>query len=273
MKRARPFGPTLVLLGLVLLSLVLLGLCCGRRQMLPWAARWLDVGEPPTKAEYVVVLGGDVNVRPLVAAALFRAGLAAKVLVSDSAAATDRPEDRLLSEPEVLRRVLLARGVPDHAIVFLGKHNRTTYDEARALEAYLQGAPPARVSVVTSDYHTRRTRWIFRQVLGPRAAALCFVSAPSDDFRAENWWQTEHGFVAIIVENLKFLFYLLRYGHLQDGIVIAVALLLAACTAGLLAVWAVRYFYPGSSVALPKPRVAGTRSVEQAGGKAAGTIP
>jgi len=41
-----------------------------RSSILPWAARWLNVGQRPAKADYVYVLGGDATFRPLVAAAI-----------------------------------------------------------------------------------------------------------------------------------------------------------------------------------------------------------
>ena len=47
--------------------------------------QWLDVGERPRQADYVMVLNGGENNRPLVAAALLKAGLARHVLVAEVA--------------------------------------------------------------------------------------------------------------------------------------------------------------------------------------------
>jgi len=199
-----------------------------RNWTLPLAAAWLDVGQRPQPAEYVVVLGGDVNTRPLVAAALVRAGLARVALVSHVALSPDAPPRLFPPEEELASRILTLRGVPLERIRRLGRDNRTTYDEARALAEFLRDAPPGRVLIPTSAFHTRRTRWILRRTLGDKADAICMVSIPPDTFRMESWWHSEEGFRTVIGENLKVAFYLVRYGGpvVPAGITVAVAVAL-----------------------------------------------
>jgi len=182
-----------------------------RGAILPRIALWLDVGERPTKADYVYVLGGDVNVRPLVAAAIYRAGLAKKVLVSH--VDFEPGEDTGILGPQHQRicKVLKIRGVPAVDIILIGNRHRTTHDEAATLAAWLPNLSTNRVIVVTNDFHTRRARWIFGQVFQERAGAISFVSAPVDGFRADDWWQNQQGFTTIVGENVKlfgsFIFY------------------------------------------------------------------
>lgn len=198
-----------------------------RTWTLPLAAAWLDVGQRPQPAEYVVVLGGDVNSRPLVAAALVRAGLARVVLVSDVAHLPDAPPRLFPPEEELARRILSLKGVPPQRVRRLGRDNRTTYDEARALAEFLRTAPPGEVLIPTSAFHTRRTRWILCRTLGEKARAVRMVSIPPETFRMESWWQTEEGFRTVIGENLKLAFYLVRYGDRKVpvglGLVVAAA--------------------------------------------------
>lgn len=178
---------------------------------LPLAGTWLDVGEKPRPAEYVVVLGGDVNTRPFVAAALVRAGLARVVLVSHVAILPDAPPRLFPPEEELARGILTLKGVPPERIHRLGRDNRTTYDEARALAEFLHSAPPGQVLVPTSAFHTRRTRWVLHRILGDKAKHVSMVSIPSETFRLESWWRSEEGFRTVIGENLKLAFYLVRY--------------------------------------------------------------
>ncbi len=201
---------------------------------LPLAGAWLDVGEKPQPAEYVVVLGGDVNSRPFVAAALVRAGLARVALVSHVAMLPDAPPRLLPPEDELARQILVLKGVPPDRIHRLGRDNRTTYDEARALAQFLRSAQPGRVLVPTSAFHTRRTRWVLRRILGDKADAVSMVSIPSETFRMESWWRSEEGFRTIIGENLKLAFYLVRYGGP------AVPTALGAAVAVGLMVWMLR---------------------------------
>src|SRR6516162_5700003 len=60
----------------------LLVLYVSRNPVLTAAARFLDISEPVQATDYVMVLGGNVQIRPFVAAALLNAGLARKALVA-----------------------------------------------------------------------------------------------------------------------------------------------------------------------------------------------
>jgi uncharacterized SAM-binding protein YcdF (DUF218 family) len=103
-------------------------------------------------------------------------------------------------------------GVPNDRITVLEGACVSTFDEAQSLERMLATHPNATVAVVTSDYHTRRSRWVFRRVLGDRANQLQFIAVPTDYFNAENWWRVEEGFASYSKEFLKLPFYSLRYG-------------------------------------------------------------
>jgi uncharacterized SAM-binding protein YcdF (DUF218 family) len=184
------------------------------------------VGQRPGKADYVLVLGGSPRIRPFVAAEILRAGLAQRALISHVKWPQDDLNDLVPPDHEVCRRVLLQSGVAAERISFLGHDHRTTYDEASSLTRFLATQPDARVLVVTNDFHTRRARWIFTRLLGPRADAVSFVSAPSEHYQADNWWRSEEGLGFIVGENLRFLFYVLWYDPAARWELIAA---LAAC--------------------------------------------
>jgi uncharacterized SAM-binding protein YcdF (DUF218 family) len=199
------------LLGLLLAGVTLALLWTARVPLLKGMGRWLDVGTAPRRCDYVMLLTGDEPTRPFAAALLVKDHLAPRVLVAGTAARQYRV---VPPSSEIGRQVLIRRGVKPSQITTLPGEADTTFDEARALAAFLADKPKeTRVTVITSDYHARRSRWIFRRVFGDRAAALSFVSAPSDDFSLDDWWRNECGWMAIIAEYLKFAFYLFAYGH------------------------------------------------------------
>ena len=140
----------------------------GRRHLLPPVARWLNVGDAPRHTDYVMALPGGENVRPFVAAALFRTGHAEGVLVPVTETAPEVDDGIRPPTHEVVRRVLLHRGVPEERIVVLPAKSSNTSSDAEALAAFLEASPGASVSVVTHDYHTRRARFAFAQVFGDR---------------------------------------------------------------------------------------------------------
>jgi len=182
--------------------------------ILPWFSRWLDVGERPVKADYVIVLLGDEQTRPFVAAALVKEGWAQTVLLTEIASGPHTIDGLMPPLHEIARDVLIGRGVPPDRIVVLPAYANSTFDEARALNKLLDSRPNARVLAVTSDYHSRRSRWIFRRVLGNRAEQVTFVAAPTDYYVPDRWWRSQWGARSVASEYLKLAFYLVRYGHL-----------------------------------------------------------
>jgi uncharacterized SAM-binding protein YcdF (DUF218 family) len=201
----------LAVLALLLLTALLMWTM--RVSLLQWMVHWLDIGVRPTKADYVMLLTGDEQTRPFVAAALLKAGLAKQAIVTTIAAVSEAGPRLLPPSHEIVRQVLLKRGIADQNIIVLPDTATTTYGEANALAAFLRYRPGARVIVVTSDYHTRRSRWVFLRTLNDRAMNLTFVSAPTDEFDIEHWWQSQAGSAAIMAEYLKLPFYVVCYGH------------------------------------------------------------
>ena len=182
--------------------------------LLQVAAWWLDVGEPcPRPAPYVMILNGGETTRSLAAAALIKAGLARHALIAEVAQQVGDRDQNVPPYHEINRRVLVNRGIAADAITILPSNAKTTRDEAAALAGFLKTHSDARVIVVTNDFHTRRSRWIFARSLGERAAQTTFFSAPSDDFDWNYWWRSEAGFVTVGTEYLKFAAYIVCYGH------------------------------------------------------------
>lgn len=202
-KRRRARG--LLLPGL---AAQLLALFVCRGPVLSGAGRFLDVSDTPSRSDYAMVLGGGSDTRPFVAAALYKAGLATSVLVPRVATSPWSAAEGHPPEGEVIRKVLLARGVPQEAIVILDGECATTRDEAAALAGFLSRRPGRTVAVVTSAYHTRRARAIFRAATGEAAGRLSFVGAPADDYDTDTWWLSEDGFTAYLREYGKLAAYL-----------------------------------------------------------------
>jgi hypothetical protein len=168
----------------------------GREPLLRGAASLWIISDPITHADAIVVLGGNYQLRPLVAADLYRRGLADKVLVSQT--------------PD--RTTLLKLGVPPNAVENFGTANTNTRDEAVALREWAK-RNAASVFIIPSEiFSARRVRWIFDRVLSGSAITIEVPSfeEPSYYTRSE-WWKTEHGVTAFQSELLKYVYYRLNY--------------------------------------------------------------
>ncbi len=209
--------------GVVLAALIagLVLLFVTRDAWLPGLALWLDVGQCPEPIDYVMVLPGDENTRPFAAAVLFKAGWAKRVLVPKTGLGPGTEDGVLPPAHEVICTVLRQRGVPEDRIVVWEGTGTSTYGDVQTLADFLDAHPAARVAVLTSEYHTRRVRWTLDRVLGPRAGQVQCVSAPTDSFFLDRWWKSPDGFVAIVGENARLGFYVVRYGRLGPGLACA----------------------------------------------------
>ncbi len=174
---------------------------------LSYAGEWLSAGDRPQQADAILVLGGGYA-RPFQAADLYRQGFARKIYVSVPAR---EDQHRLLDEAgvafpreeEVVRQVLLKKGVPASAIEYFGKGSISTAAEAQAARALFgKGAP--RLLVVTSPYHLRRARMTFSDAL---PAADIRVIATSYDSFPQAWWQDQSAARNVLLELAKITFY------------------------------------------------------------------
>ena len=192
--------------GLFLL-IVSIAAVIGTALGLSYAGEWLSAADQPQKADAIVVLGGSYA-RPFQAADLYRQGLARKIYVS---APVREHQYRLLDEAgipfpreeEVVRKVLLTKGVPASAIEYLGKDLISTADEAQAArELFPKRAP--RLLVVSSPYHLRRARMIFSDALP--SADIRMIATGYDPF-PQTWWKDQSAARNVLIELAKISFY------------------------------------------------------------------
>jgi uncharacterized SAM-binding protein YcdF (DUF218 family) len=192
--------------GLILLIVSVVA-AIGAAAGLSYAGEWLSTGDRPQKADAILVLGGGYA-RPFQAAELYRQGFARKIYVSvpvreDQLRLLDQTGIAYPREEEIVRQVLLTKGVPASAIEYFGKDSISTAAEAQAARAlFAKGAP--RLLVVTSPYHLRRARMIFADAL---PAADIRVIATSYDPFPQAWWKDQAAARNVLLELAKITFY------------------------------------------------------------------
>lgn len=170
----------------VLLTLVCLYLLRG--PILRGAAQLLIVEDDLEPADAIVVLGDDnyAGDRAARGAELFHARWAPVVVASGRYL---RP---YASVADLIARDLAERGVMNDAIIPLRHRATSTREEAVAASELARERRWRRLIVVTSNYHTRRARYIFRDVLGPDFDIRVAPAADSE-FDPRAWWQSREG--------------------------------------------------------------------------------
>src|SRR5262249_12267159 len=113
-------------------------------------------------------------------------------------------------ETDMNREYLTASGVPETAISVLGAI-ASTRDEAVAVNEYVMHHPVRRITVVTTAFHTARTRWIFARVLHGPGVEIRTAASDSRDFSETDWYTSSRGRFIYSSELVRWLYYRLAY--------------------------------------------------------------
>src|SRR5271165_3275357 len=184
-KQANQHGG--IMTNLVALVFVL-ALCAlvyfARHPIMRFVAESWVVNEPAAHADAIVVLGGDnfYADRATHAAKLYREHVANFVVASGR---RFRPN---AAEPELTEHDLVERGVPRENILRLPHDASSTIEEAAAIRHTAEQRHWKSLLVVTSNYHTRRARYIFQKEF-PSRIVVTVASAPDGDFDPDHWWE------------------------------------------------------------------------------------
>jgi len=168
-----------------------------RRPLLNAAGRFLVVQDPLEKADVIIVLsGGRGDERVRQAAELYQQGYAPLVLLSGG------EEMAGISVPEMLRRQALALGIPPDALLS-EPDSTSTAEQARYLRPLLEPRGMRRAIVVTSSYHTRRTRRLFRKAFEGSGMEIRVYPVQRDVWNPEGWWTREQDTETLVLEYVK----------------------------------------------------------------------
>src|SRR5438094_899581 len=153
-----------------------------RQPMFRFIAESWIVEDPLNKADALIVLSDDnfYADRATRAAELFREGKASLVVASGRRL---RPSAGIT---ELMEHDLIERGVPKDKILRVPQEGDSTLEEAETLAKVVQARKWHSAIVVTSNYHTRRARYIFRHVF-PRGSGVR-VKTCRKMYRARRVW-------------------------------------------------------------------------------------
>ena len=183
---------------LLIAFLVLLAVAAGsylqRHRILVAMGTFLVSEDPLVPSDAIAVLSGGLPERILEGVDLFHRGLAPRILLTPSVRnARVQARMKVLGvefplEVEFSRRIALKKGVPPKAIVLVKPIESSTKAEAERILAFMKDRNLRSLIVVTSKFHTTRTRYIFQSVAGSGARVIVRASR-YDDFDPNRWWR------------------------------------------------------------------------------------
>jgi uncharacterized SAM-binding protein YcdF (DUF218 family) len=186
---------------LTLAAIVLLvGLGLTRTLWLTALGQALIHDDGPARADLAVVLGGDYwGHRILTAANLARAGYVPAVLVSGPPGFYDAHE----CDPAI--QYAVRRGYPAEWFIPAAHNQMNTRDESRILLEDMRRRHVHSFLLVTSNYHTARSRRLF--LAAERAMGggpeMHVVAAPDEFFKPDSWWRNRESQKTFLMEWLK----------------------------------------------------------------------
>jgi uncharacterized SAM-binding protein YcdF (DUF218 family) len=163
------------------------------------AGLFLDAGQPPRRADAILVLaGGWGGERILKAGELIRSGIAPKAFLSGPRVFYGR------SECDLAIPFAVSHGYPAEWFECLPNDALSTRDEARLLLPELERRGVHTLLVVSVRTHLRRARWIFDQ-RRPPTMQIFYTGADAPWFRLEEWYRHREGWKAVVMEWIKVL--------------------------------------------------------------------
>jgi uncharacterized SAM-binding protein YcdF (DUF218 family) len=176
------------LIFLIFILVVCAVLYLARVPLLRLAGEFWVVDEPPETSDVIVVLSGDNYdaERATRAASLFKSGMAPRVV------ATGRALRSYATTTDLMKRDLVEHGVPESVIVPFTHKADDTRDEAAVVSEFVASHGWKKILLVTSNYHTRRSQYIYEHML-PSSDQLLTVAAPDSDYDPNYWWKTRTG--------------------------------------------------------------------------------
>ena len=200
------------LVVLLFFALFFVLLFLARHPLMRFAAENWVVEDSLRNSDAILLLGDDnfYADRATRAAELFRQGLAPVVVASGRRL---RPDFGIA---ELMTHDLIERGVPKNRIIPFAHDADNTIEEAEALEALVAGRKWRSVIVVTSNYHTRRARYIFRRVF-PASITVLLASAHDGDFEPSDWYDRRRSAKRFLLEIEAMLAAMWELRHKRDS--------------------------------------------------------
>jgi uncharacterized SAM-binding protein YcdF (DUF218 family) len=172
------------LIAMVFLALLLGGIYLARHPLLRFAGESLVVEDPLEKSDAIMILSDDnfYADRATRGAELFRQKLAPVVVASGIRL---RPNAGIA---ELMTHDLIERGVPKENILPFPQDADNTREEAQFLQKLAREKNWKSVIVVTSNYHTRRAKYIFGKIFA-NSVTVRMAAARDADYDPQHWWE------------------------------------------------------------------------------------
>ncbi|MEX1132471.1 MAG: ElyC/SanA/YdcF family protein, partial [Flavobacteriales bacterium] len=159
----------------------------------------------------IYVLGGSPLERGERGAELLLEGLAPVVYCTGELVPTTLLTLGLTHTEGELSRYAAIEAGADSSMVQALNVGTSTFEEADAIIAHAQQAGYSHITIVSTEFHLRRVRRVFRKRAKDTGVSIHVLAAASQRYDSARWWESEEGLLMVNNEYVKLLYYWLRY--------------------------------------------------------------
>lgn len=164
----------------------------------------------PTKVHNIYVLSGNPYDRGRKALEIYNQGYGTEIVCTgENIASNINALGKHLTEGQLTEHYLKTLGFDTTALGSL-PIGTSTKEEVDAIIAHLNQTNQNQCIVVTSLFHTRRVRKVFKKNKKQSGIEAIIIGAPSSTYDETAWWKSEQGLIAVNNEYLKLFYYWLK---------------------------------------------------------------
>tara|TARA_B100000686_G_scaffold103521_1_gene110860 strand:+ start:421 stop:1062 length:642 start_codon:yes stop_codon:yes gene_type:complete len=180
------------------------------RSILTAYAMFFTVNNATPGADVILVLSGGNDTRIPHALKLFEEGYAAEILLTDEK--KNLRFSHLFPNNEMVAQSMIEEldmSVPVSTIQSQNGGATSTFDEAYDLLKFSENKKYRHLILVTDAFHTRRAYHAFQTVFEDTKIKIEMSAASNEIFNVNNWWTSDQGISAYVLESIKYPVYLL----------------------------------------------------------------
>ncbi len=206
-KAARFIFPGILLIFVILIFLL-------RTAALTAVGSFLMSNDLPKKADAIVILRGDGNyARSTEAVSLFKNGFANKIILSRSlkdkaVARLKRIDVSIPTNRDDIVSIFDQSGIPRESLILDSQEpGGGTWGELQRVKSVLEEKGYTRVLIVTSWFHTKRTRLMCDKIFDKGKIDYSVLAAADDVSSPSNWWRYRYEAISVLEEYPKLFFF------------------------------------------------------------------
>ena len=158
----------------------------------------------------IIILSGSMKTRIPKALELYTAGYGTRLLLTTERSWNFKINLIEMTQEQLAKKIAKILGIQAkfESVRSLKGGATSTFDEAYDLLAFCNKENLRHIIIVTDSYHTRRALFAFKKVFKGTNIKVEVSAAPNDIFNEENWWLSDRGISAYILEPIKLAVYL-----------------------------------------------------------------